>query len=320
MLSFGLLALGAALVYASTGSLLLGAPVDTRLGDLAAVHGLGLALLVAGAAFKLSLVPFHLWTPDTYAGAPLPVAAFLSTVSKAAGLTAIVLVLGVGAPERSALWAAPVGGLAVLTMTVGNLVALRQRTAVRLLAWSTVGQAGWVLLPLGGAVGAGRLAGAVAASVAYLLAYVVASLTAFGVVTRVAAGHPLGAAHGLDAYDGLWRRRPVTTLVLGFALLCLAGLPPGVMGVLAKVVALVPVLGVRAWGLVAVAVVNVVLGVAVYLRWAAHLVARPDDPRPEVHPGARPQRLALAMAAAGCLTLSVLPEGLLALLGSAGLG
>jgi NADH-quinone oxidoreductase subunit N len=329
VLSFGLLVLGAALVYASTGSLRLGAPVSPRLGDLGAVHGVGLALVVVGAAFKLSLVPFHLWTPETYAGAPLPVAAFLATTSKVAGLAAVVLVLAVGAPGLAGSWAPPVGVLAVVTMTVGNLVALRQQSVVRLLAWSTVAQAGWVVLPLGGAVGGG-VDGAVSASVAYLLAYVVASLTAFAVVVRVAQRHPDRARHRLDAYAGLWRRDPVLALVLGFALLCLAGLPPGVMGLVAKVVALVPVVGAHAWGLAGAAVVNAVLGIAVYLRWAAHLAggpAVPAEPEPAPAPtdaagpastvDARPrtQRLALALAAAGCLALSVLPEGLVALLG-----
>lgn len=311
VVSFALLALGVALVYASTGSLHLGAAISGELGDLRAVHGVGLALLVAGAAFKLSLVPFHLWTPDTYAGAPLPVAAFLSTVSKVAGLTAIVLVLAVGAPERALDWAPLVGGLGALTMTVGNLVALRQQTAVRLLAWSTVAQAGWVLLPLTGAVSQGKLAAVVAASLGYLLAYVVASLAVFGVVVRVAERHPDGARHKLDAYAGLWRRRPALSLVLGFGLLCLAGLPPGVMGVVAKIVALVPVVGVQAWGLVAVAVVNVVIGVAVYLRWAAQLVSTEGaDEGPDPAPGlVTPvsHRLALAVGAAGCVVLSVLP-------------
>ena len=312
VVSFSLLALGIALLYASTGSLYLGAPASTALGDLSAVRGVGVALVVAGAAFKLSLVPFHLWTPDTYAGAPLPVAAFLSTVSKVAGLTAVVLVLALGAPEVG--WAAPIGVLAALTMTIGNLVALRQLTAVRLLAWSTVAQAGWVVLPLAGATDAGRLPDAVSASLGYLLAYVVASLAAFAVVVRVAEQHPDGARHDLSAYAGLWRRQPVLALVLGFALLCLAGLPPGVMGVVAKVVAIVPVVGAQAWGLVAVAVVNVVLGVAVYLRWAARLVQAPDvAPASAQTPVAH--RLALALGASGCVALSVLPAlvaGLLA--------
>lgn len=315
VLSFALLSLGIALVYASTGSLHLGSPVSTSLGDLRTVHGVGLALVVAGAAFKLSLVPFHLWTPDTYAGAPLPAAVFLSTVSKVAGLTAVILVLALGAPERAAGWAPLIGVLAVVTMTVGNLVALRQHTAVRLLAWSTVAQAGWVALPLAGAVAAGELAAAVSASLGYLLAYVVASLAAFAVVVRVAEQHPDGARHGLHAYAGTWRRRPTLALVLGFALLCLAGLPPGVMGVVAKVIAIVPVVGVRGWGLVALAVVNVVLGVAVYLRWAVVLVAPGEL---AVRPGPTPaaHRLALALAAGGCIALSVLPQLMAGLLGA----
>lgn len=319
VLSFGLLTLGVALLYASTGSLYLGAPVSDRLGDLAVVHGLGLALVVAGAAFKLSLVPFHLWTPDTYAGAPLPVAAFLSTVSKAAGLTAVVVVLAVGAPERSSVWAAPVGVLAVVTMTVGNLVALRQDGAVRLLAWSTVAQAGWVLLPLAGAVGHGRVPGAVSASVAYLLAYVTATVTAFAVVARTARVHPDGDRHRLSAYAGLWREQPALALVLAFALVCLAGLPPGVMGLVAKIVALVPVVGAEAWGLVAVAVVNVVLGVAVYLRWAVQVFSRRPEGVTLVEAAPTPVtgRLALSLAAAGCVALSVLPEGLIGLLAGA---
>ncbi len=328
VVSFALLAVGIALVYGSTGSLYLGAPVSDRLGDLTVVHGLGLAVIVAGAAFKLSLVPFHLWTPDTYAGAPLPVAAFLSTASKAAGLAAVVLVLAVGAPERSVDWAGPVGATAVLTMTVGNLVALRQSTALRLLAWSTVAQAGWVLLPLAGAVGPGRIPGAVSASIAYLLAYAVGTLTAFAVVARQVRRHPDGSRHRLEAYTGLWREQPALALVLTFALLSLAGLPPGIMGVVAKVVALVPVVGVQAWWLVAVAVVNVVLGVAVYLRWAVQLFSAPVpvaalgacDEGPEAPVRAATSRtpfagrMALSLAAAGSVALSVLPEGLIALL------
>lgn len=322
VVSFGVLALGVALVYASTGSLFLGAAVSGRLGDLRAVHGLGLALVVAGAAFKLSLVPFHLWTPDTYAGAPLPVAAFLSTVSKAAGLTAVVLVLALGAPERSVEWAGPVGGVAALTMTVGNLVALRQQATLRLLAWSTVAQAGWVLLPLAGAAGAGRVAGAVSASLAYLLAYSVATLAAFGVVVRTSRRHPDGSRHRLSAYAGVWREQPALALVLTFALVNLAGLPPGLMGVVAKVVALVPVVGAQAWWLIAVAVINVVLGVAVYLRWAVHVFSSAGSSHADAahHPARTPTRApiagraALSLAAAGCVALSVLPEGLIGLL------
>jgi NADH-quinone oxidoreductase subunit N len=343
VLSFALLVLGIALIYASTGSLHLAAPLSEALPDVGLLHGVGTALAVAGIAFKLSLVPFHAWTPDTYAGAPAPIAAFLATVSKVAGLTALVLLLALGAPELARSWSLLAGALAAVTMTVGNLVALRQRTAVRLLAWSTVAQAGWVVLPLAGAVTPARVAGAATASIGYLLAYVAATLTAFAVVVVVAQRHALGERHGLDAYDGLLRSRPVLGAVLGFALLCLAGLPPGVMGLVAKVVALAPVVAAHAWLLTAVAVLNVVLGIAVYLRWGVHLLAsapvpgavlvvpvgasatsgRTDPPpaadasgtgastrdggadvRPRV---AVPHAVALLVGAAACVVLSVLP-------------
>jgi NADH-quinone oxidoreductase subunit N len=336
VLSFALLVLGISLIYASTGSLHLAAPVSDALPDLGLLHGVGVALAVAGIGFKLSLVPFHAWTPDTYAGAPAPIAAFLATVSKVAGLTALVLVLAIGAPGLARSWSLLAGALAAVTMTVGNLVALRQRTAVRLLAWSTVAQAGWVVLPLAGAVTPGRVAAAATASIGYLLAYVAATLTAFAVVVVVAQRHAAGERHGLDAYDRMLRSRPVLGAVLGFALLCLAGLPPGVMGLVAKVVALGPVVAAHAWLLTAVAVLNVVLGVAVYLRWGVHLVAAPrtatasvaalvaDADGPSGGPGAPewddtlggtdvrprvglPHAVALGIGTAACVVLSVLP-------------
>jgi NADH-quinone oxidoreductase subunit N len=317
VLSFSLLVLGIALVYASTGSLHLAAPVSGEMPELGLLHGVGVALAVAGIAFKLSLVPFHAWTPDTYAGAPAPIAAFLATVSKVAGLTAMVLVLALGAPELARSWSLLAGALAAVTMTVGNLVALRQRSAVRLLAWSTVAQAGWVVLPLAGALSPHRVAGAATASIGYLLAYVAATLTAFAVVVVVAQSHALGERHGLDAYDGMLRSRPVLGCILGFALLCLAGLPPGVMGLVAKVVALAPVVAAHAWLLTAVAVLNVVLGVAVYLRWGVHLLAVAlPEPVPASAPdgGADvrrrlgvPHAAALLIGAASCVALSILP-------------
>ncbi len=225
---------------------------------------LGLLLVVSGVAFKMSLVPFHLWTPDTYAGAPLPVAAFLSVVSKAAAAAMLLVLLGVGLPMLAGVWAPMTGVLAAVTMTVGNLVALRQTRAVRLLAWSTVAQAGWVLLPLAGllrrdtvvltgqlGVGQGDVLGAahdaVAASVGYLAAYTAAGLAVFAVVAVFARHHRDGERHTLEDYRGLGRREPVAAAVLAFGLACLAGLPPGIVGVVAKVIALRPVVDAGWW-------------------------------------------------------------------------
>ncbi len=111
----------------------------------------GALLTVVGLAFKVAAVPFHMWVPDTYVGAPVAVAAYLSVVSKAAGFVGLMLVLGRALPGLADVWAPVMAVLAALTMTVGNVLALRQDHAVRLLAWSSVAQAGYILVPFGAA-------------------------------------------------------------------------------------------------------------------------------------------------------------------------
>ncbi len=322
--SLALLALGAGMLLLATGSLYLqqiSAALSTPdlPGPARALAVLGVLFAVAGVGFKLSAVPFHLWTPDTYAGAPLPVAAFLSVVSKAAGLAALVVLLAVGAPALADVWAPLIGVLAVVTMTVGNLVALRQHVAVRLLAWSTVAQAGWVLLPLAGAgerfaVAGGTASGtrqAVAASVGYLAAYGAAGVTAFAVVVLVSRHVGAAEEHTLDSYRGLARREPVAAAVLGFALACLAGLPPGIVGLMAKVIAVRPLVDAGAWVFALAAAANVALGVAYYLRWAALLVspvAASADGAPPTWRVRPAEGLALGAGALACVGLSVMPQ------------
>jgi NADH-quinone oxidoreductase subunit N len=318
--SLGLLLVGIALLLFSTGSLHLDR-VATVLADsglptsVRAVAVLGALFTFAGIAFKLSAVPFHLWTPDTYAGAPLPIAAFLAVVSKAAGLAALVVLLPVGLPVLAASWAPVVGVVAALTVTFGNLVAMRQRVAVRLLAWSTVAQAGWVLLPLAAAEPAtpSAVRMATAASVGYLVAYAAASLAAFSVVVIVGRRHPAAEEHSLDAYRGLARREPVASAVLAFALACLAGLPPGVVGLVAKVVAVRPLVDTSVWWLAGVAAVNVVLGLVYYVRWGALLFspARSRALTWRVTPG---EGIALGASGAACVALSVWPQAIAGLL------
>jgi NADH-quinone oxidoreductase subunit N len=310
VVSVALLVLGIAMVYAASGTLHLGSlgsgPVAPVPGDARALAALGLVLTVAGIAFKLSIVPFQLWTPDTYAGAPLPIAAFLASVSKAAGLAALVVVLVAGADVMGASWPKVIGALAAITMTVGNLVALRQHGAVRLLAWSTVAQAGWVILPLAGSGRPGPTAGS---AIAYLAAYIVASLLAFAVVAVVARDAPGGEQHQLSAYAGLARSRPVLGGALILALVGLAGLPPGIFGLVAKVVALRPVVADQVWLVAAVAVVNVVLGIAVYLRWAVVVVSGPSRERAEsAERASRPEIAALTLTVAAAALLSVAPQ------------
>lgn len=296
LVSFALLAMGAALWVAATGTGLLSpaaaaAAVDadrTPLLVLAAVFAL------SGIGFKLSAVPFHAWTPITYAAAPLPITVYLAGASKVAALGALVVVVQAlaGASDFTLL---AVGIVAALSMTLGNLVALRQTNLIHLLAWSAVAQAGWMMLPL--AAVSNR---AVHAAAGYLAVYVVATLLAFVVVIAVgqavrirtgadedeevvqkAGGHEVGGTallatgHLLEDHRGLLRQHPWTAAALTFALLTLAGLPPAVIGLVAKVVALRPVAGDGMWWLAVVAALNVALGIAVYLRWIATLVARP---------------------------------------------
>ncbi|CCH21452.1 NADH-quinone oxidoreductase subunit N [Micromonospora lupini] len=275
--------LGAALLYAVTGSLhldRLGALLAERpeLRDLPLTTA-AVALLLLGLAFKVAAVPFHAWAPATYDGAPLPVAAYLSTASKLGGLVALLAVVQRALPADQT---GPVLALlAVLTMTVGNLVALRQRRTVRLLAWSSVAQAGYILAPLGAlALAAGRTgearSAAYAAAVAYAVFFVVLELAAFAGVTAL---RPVGADGGtLDDLRGAARRHPWRGAALGLALVGLAGLPPGLAGLFAKVTVVRSLLdGGAAW-LALVVALNAVIGLAYYLRVTAALWAPTTAP------------------------------------------
>lgn len=269
LVSFALLAMGAALWVAATGTALLSGPAAAAAAarpDRAVLLVLAAVFALSGMAFKVSAVPFHAWTPVTYAGAPLPVTVYLATTSKVAALGAVVvLVQALAATSRFTL--AAVGVLAALSMTVGNVRALREHDLVRLLAWSAIAQAGWLLLPL-----ASLSSRSVRAAAGYLVVYVVATLLAFAVVIAVA--HTPGRGHSLDDHRGMARRHPLTAAALGLALLTLAGLPPAVVGLVAKVVALRPVAGDGIWWLAVVAALNVALGIAVYLRWLAVVIER----------------------------------------------
>jgi NADH-quinone oxidoreductase subunit N len=266
-------------------------------------------VLVSGLGFKLSLVPFHAWTPQAYSTADLGTAAALAAASKISATAALLVVAQavVGAAVDTGAVSLVLGALAVASLLLGNVMALRQTDSTRLLAWSTVAQAGWVVLPV-----AALSAQGLRASAAYVLVYAVATLVAFAAVAVVGAG-------ALERTRGLLRRDRLAGGALALALLVLAGLPPGIIGLVAKVVALRPVVDAALWPLALTAVVAVVLGIAVYLRWFAILLGAPapaepaepadDDPRPRQ--GAR----AVLWIGTGILAVcSVLPGLLLGLL------
>lgn len=295
--------LGIAMVYGATGSVIAARVAGAGLASTAVtpVIGVGLVLTVAALAFKVAIVPFQAWVPDTYVGAPVPVAAYLSVVSKVAGLAGLVIVLLQFFPAYGDGWRPVVAMGAAVTMTVGNLAALRQQNAVRLLAWSSVAQAGYLVVPLA-AGGEGIDLGALQS---YAVMYAVVNLAAFA---GVGAAARWGAMSVRD-FAGLTRRRPLLGIGLAFALLCLAGLPPGVVGLVAKVVIFRSAVDSGLTWLAVVMAVNVTIGLVYYLRFVAELVrpAARSDGAPTVASVSRATSAVLALALAAALTFSVLP-------------
>lgn len=260
--------MGASLVYGATGSVFFD-QIDSALssggGDTRSVAVAGAMLTIVGLAFKVAAVPFHMWVPDTYVGAPVAVAAYLSVVSKAAGFVGLMLVLDGALSSLADVWAPVMAVLAALTMTVGNVLALWQQHAIRLLAWSSVAQAGYILVPFGAASAGTRPA--VGASMGYLAIYAFVNLGAFAVAAVVGTRYP---AQRLADYRGLIRDEPGAGWPLAFALVALAGLPPGIVGLLAKVVVLDVTAGPATW-LAVVMAVNVAIGLVYYVRWLREL-------------------------------------------------
>ncbi|KDN84846.1 NADH-quinone oxidoreductase subunit N [Kitasatospora cheerisanensis KCTC 2395] len=301
--------LGVSFVYAAAGTIQLQgiaeglAHAPAQLKPLAEA---GAVLTLVGFAFKTAAVPFHFWVPDTYVGAPLPVAGYLSVVGKAAGLSGLALVTTVAFRPYGHTWGLVLAVLAALTMTVGNAAALRQRAgtphgAVRLLAWSSVGQAGYLLVPLAAAGYAGS-ADPLGATVAYALIYGLVNLGAFGVVALV------GGSGRLEEFRGLASRNRWAAFALAFFLLCLAGLPPGVVGLFGKVVVFRAAVDAGLGWLAVVMAVNVVIALAYYLKWTALLFAPAAGPAAAPRRAPAPLSAALGLAACGAVVLSVAPQ------------
>ncbi len=217
-LSSGLLLYGIALVYTATGTTSLDG-IRSVLGHVAGpLPVVGIVLVLLGVGFKITMVPMHVWTPDVYQGAPTPVSAFISVVSKSAGFVFAVRLFFFAFADLRQVWEPFFVAGAVLTMTVGNLAAIPQASAKRLLAYSSISQAGYLLVGFLGNPSAGT-----SAVLFYLLVYTLANVAAFSAVIA------FSSATGSDRLDdcaGLARRSPVLALVFTFSLLSLAGIPP----------------------------------------------------------------------------------------------
>lgn len=304
--------MGISFVYASTGTLYLTEIADGIRqvdGQFHTLAQAGVVLTLIGFAFKTAAVPFHFWVPDTYVGAPLPVAAYLSVVGKAVGFSGLILVTVVALPSYADVWGPALAVLAALTMTVGNVGALRQQatraySAVRLLAWSSVGQAGYLLVPIAAAAYSDDAEKAIGSTVAYALMYAAVNLGAFAVAALVARTKPLNR---VSDYRGLYATSPLTALLLGFFLLCLAGLPPGIIGLFAKVTVFSAAVDAGLGWLAVVMAVNVVIALFYYLQWTALLFRAPEG-EPEKHRVPVPLTAAIALTGVIGIALSGAPQ------------
>lgn len=217
-LSSGLLLYGLALVYVAAGTTSLDgirAALGHAPGPLSAA---GIILVLLGVGFKITMVPMHVWTPDVYQGAPTPVSAFISVVSKSAGFVFAVRLFSLAFADLRPAWEPIFMAGAVLTMTVGNLAAIPQSSAKRLLAYSSISQAGYLLVGFLGTPSSGT-----SAVLFYLFVYTLANVAAF---SSVIAFSSATGSDRLDDYAGLARRSPLLALVFTFSLLSLAGIPP----------------------------------------------------------------------------------------------
>ena len=294
---------GMSLLYGFTGSTLLGdigAALTTGdgVGDTTPFITLGIILVIVGFAFKVSAVPFHTWAPDTYEGAPTPITAFLAVSSKTAGFVALLQVVLIAFIGRDDVVGPLMWVLAALTMTVGNLIALRQTNIVRLLAYSGVAQAGFMLAPLA-VVGTNPL-GAGRAVITYLLIYAAMNLGAFAVVLAVARKT---RSAEISSWGGLFEYAPGLTVLMTLFLFSLAGIPP-LGGWLAKFVVFRSLLepDVTAGGVALAVVVGVNSVIALY--YYAN-VAKEMWMKPVPDGDTAPVRVPFSLAAALALSIVV---------------
>ena len=318
-ISSAVLLYGMVLVYGFTGSTMLadiagqlsniGLSADTPFGDNALLFGI--VLIIAGFGFKIAIVPFQMWAPDVYEGSPTPVTAFLSVASKAAGFAVILRVFYIAFSMEviSLDWSAIFAVLAALSMTLGNLVAIRQDNIKRLLAYSTVAHAGYLMVGLAAvtARASDPSAGAGPSGVLfYLGGYAATNLAAFATV--IAISNRINS-DWIDDFAGMARRAPYLAAVLAFGLVSLIGVPPTV-GFVAKVYIFGAAVDANLEWLAIVGVLNSVVSAYYYLRIVKVMYLSP--PPTEEHVGAAmPMRVAVLGAFAGTAFFGIYPTPLL---------
>ena len=289
---------GVALIFGASGSTALGAVASAPPSVLLHVGG---ALLLVGLAFKAAIVPFHAWAPDVYEGAPLPVTAYMAVIAKVGAFAALLRVMPAIVAASREEWMAVIGALSVLTMVLGNFGALLQTSLKRLLAYSSIAHAGFMLIGI--AVGSPPGAGAVAF---YLIAYALMTLGAFGVVLMLDRGGQ--EADQIEDLTGLAWRSPALAAAMAVFMISLAGLPP-TAGFVAKFYIFAAALDAGQTALAVIGVLTSVVSAYFYLRVAYTMFT--GEPRPDVaFVGGRWVRAAVIVSVIGVLALGLFPAPL----------
>jgi NADH-quinone oxidoreductase subunit N len=300
---------GFSILYGLTGQTSLYAIAAALDGAPRPAVVVALVMALAGIGFKVSMVPFHQWTPDVYEGAPTPVAAFLSVASKAAGFAVLLRLLAVAFASAPVDWITLIAGLSAVTMTVGNLLALPQRNIKRMLAYSSISHAGFLLM--GVAAYAGEFAQGL---LYYILAYAFTNLGAFFVAVTV--GQRLGS-DDIPAYAGLGERAPALAWLMALFMLSLTGIPP-TAGFVGKFYIFGAAVQNGLIWLAAVGVVNSVIALYYYVGVIrAMFLMPPASAVPVGQPAAL--RLALGITGLGTLAAGLFPQPFVALVSSASL-
>jgi len=257
-----------------------------------------LLLIFVGFAFKISAFPFHFWAPDVYEGAPTPIAGFLSTASKAAGFVVVLRVLvAIFTPSATPDWINMLSIVSVLTMTVGNVLALVQTNIKRLLAFSSIAHAGYILI---GVVALSQLG--LTSVVFYLIAYLITNLAAFGIVMTF---FQVVGSDEISAYSGLSRRKPWLALAMLVAFLSLAGMPP-LAGFMAKIFVFAAAVKVGLVWLAFLGVLNSIIGLYYYLTVLKYVYLFRSDDEGQPLAISRPYSIALTILIVGIILVGTL--------------
>jgi NADH-quinone oxidoreductase subunit N len=304
-LSSTVLLYGIALLYGASGTTVL--PDIAQRIHPSALTIVAAVMIAAGFGFKIAMVPFHLWVPDVYQGAPTPATAFISVASKAAGFVVLLRVFQTALTPLDGIWPALFAILAAVTMTVGNVGALRQTNVKRIMGYSSIGQAGYALMGLSTAS-----AQTSSALVFFIFAYALTNLGVFAAVTHVSDRLN---SDDLDAYSGLSQRAPALAVAMTLCLLSLVGMPP-LAGFWSKVNLFYNVFSQGQILLVLIAVLNSAIAAYYYLKIIHAVYLRPA-PIDKPLPGTFSVGLALSLAVAAVLVVGLVPGPFIGLATSA---